>query len=110
MNKCEDCKYSKVKTTVMPDKEIVSERHCYFHIPRTEMVPTPRGLAQITFRPKVEDDDFCSEFSRKNNTQGEVDDIFGRGTVQAKDTSSSILVDSGGRSRDIPDGLQGRLP
>jgi len=75
--RCDECKYSKVKTQILPDKEMVSERYCYFEVPKTEMVPTPRGLAQITFRPKVEDDDMCANFSKKLPIYDKPDDIFG---------------------------------
>jgi hypothetical protein len=93
----------------MQDKTIVSERHCYFEIPKTQLLPNGRDLIQITYRPKVEDDDFCSEFSLKFNSEL-ADDIFGQPAGKAESTSSNLIVDSGGRSRDISDGIQGRLP
>jgi len=105
--RCEDCKYSKTKTQVAPNGTILMDRFCYFHVPQVQLIPQQGGVGQISFRPKVEDDDFCSEFSRKNNISKEADDIFG---AKAQDASSGFIVDSGGRSRDISDGIQGRLP
>ena len=90
---CQECKYSKVKSTVMPDKEIVVERHCYHNIPKTELIPNGRGLIQITYRPKVEDDDFCVEFSLKRSTSKEADDIFNYPTTEAASVKSSLIVD-----------------
>ena len=107
--KCSECKYGKVSTKVMQDKTIVSERHCYFEIPKTQLLPNGRDLIQITYRPKVEDDDYCEKFTRKPNTES-ADDIFGKPARQAESPSSNLIVDSGGRSRDISDGIQGRLP
>ena len=88
--RCDECKYSKMKTQVLDNKEIVSERHCYFNIPRTELIPNGRSLAQITFRPKVEDDDFCSEFSLKRVTDKEKDDLF---AARIPSASSNIITD-----------------
>ena len=106
MNKCEDCKYSKTKTQVASNGSLLMDRFCFFHVPQVQLIPQQGGVGQISYRPKVEDDDFCSEFSRKPNTES-ADDIFG---TKAKDASSNLIVDSGGRSRDISDGIQGRLP
>jgi len=63
--RCDECKFSKVKTTLAPDKELVSQRFCMFNLPSVQLIPTQHGPARISFRPEVEDDDFCKEFVKK---------------------------------------------
>ena len=105
--RCDECKWSKVKTQIGRDSTMQMDRFCFFHVPQVQLIPQAGGVGQISFRPKVEDDDYCSEFSVKRDTSKEADDIFG---AKAKDVSSSIIADPDGRSRDISDGIQGRLP
>ena len=63
--RCDECKYSKVKTTVGQDHVLQSQRFCMFELPKVQLIPTAQGPARISFRPEVEDDDFCEKFDKK---------------------------------------------
>ena len=99
---CSECKFGKVSTKVMGDKTIVSERHCYFEIPKTQLLPNGRDLIQITYRPKVEDDDFCEKFTQKAQ---EPNDIFSKPATEAASPSRGIPVDPSTGSGSILVGL-----
>lgn len=94
--KCGDCKYSKTKTQIADNGELMMDRFCYFNIPQVQLVQARAGFVQLVIRPKVEDDDFCSNFSkRKDTTANDVHDYFSRETEVP---SSSSPTDSGGGS------------
>jgi len=90
MNKCEDCKYSKVKTVVAKDGTLLMDRFCYFHVPQVQLIPQAGGVGQISYRPKVEDDDFCSEFSV--NPLKEQDAGTTYGAPEAVDASKPVII------------------
>ena len=84
MIKCETCKFGKMKTTLV-DQEMVMERFCFHEIPYVQLGPGPRGtVIQITYRPKVDDDDFCSKWKEKDVPDAK----------QAASPSPTLIVDS----------------
>jgi hypothetical protein len=85
---CENCKWSKTKSQVARDGTIMMDRFCYFHVPQVQLIPQQGGVGQISYRPKVEDDDYCSEFSPKQTTEKELNDVF-----KPADSSPAIVID-----------------
>ena len=86
--RCDQCKWSKVRTQIGPDKTIHSDLICMFHVPQVQLIPGPQGgIGQISYRPKVENDDFCSEFKQKETHER---------AAEAKHSSGAKPVDKDG--------------
>jgi hypothetical protein len=77
------------------------DRFCFFHVPQVQLVPQARGVGQITYRPKVEDDDFCQEFKSKTSRK-DANDLFDELTGQAESPKPSISTNSSGGSTGVP--------
>lgn len=56
---CKDCSYYKMVSD--PNSKQIS-KVCFANPPVVSAVMTPRGLAVMTNRPPVQDDDFCHLF------------------------------------------------
>jgi hypothetical protein len=85
--KCSDCKWSKVVT----DPDLNMKRYCLFNQPQVQLIPTQRGMAQVSIKPEVNDDDFCHEYTRKPVKDTTPDDVFPQD--QHLGAATSIIVE-----------------
>jgi len=60
--RCDQCKYSKVKSNVERDSTISFQRFCMHSLPTVTLMQSPQGVMPIVARAPVDDDDFCSKF------------------------------------------------
>lgn len=59
---CKNCSYFKLVTD-QRTKQIT--RVCFYNAPAVFALPTAQGIAMMTSRPPVEEDDFCHSFTQQ---------------------------------------------
>jgi len=74
--RCDECEWSRTKT----DADLNMKRFCMYDIPKVQVIPHPRGMAQVTSYPEVEDNAFCHLFLRREFEDDKVKDS-GEGSV-----------------------------
>ncbi len=65
--RCDECKWSKSKTTLGEGNIIETKLYCHYQAPQATLIPTPRGMISVTARPEVQPDEFCKEHQPKES-------------------------------------------